>query len=203
MGVCVYDFCLYICMYMHTTIHLICTKPIIITHVPFVAQFIRRNQLIWVTIPTNTFCTPLKFNSSPLKSYRNPIGKRSSNGPTTIFQGRTVKLQGSSGWMVYQPCSGNCHANLNIPAAQEMRSSGRPNLIITPLGQAGYALPSVVFGMHWSGVQWIPMKYASCLKPELILDIQSQLLRFGIWTSKIYKKKNTVHLRRYSPGCLG
>ena len=37
----------------------------------------------------------------------------------------------------------------------------------------------------------------SCLKPELILDIQSQLLRFGIWTSKIYRKKNTVHLRRY------
>ena len=34
--------------------------------------------------------TPLKLNS-PLKSYRNPIGK--DRLPTTIFQGRAVKLQ--------------------------------------------------------------------------------------------------------------
>ena len=33
----------------------------------------------------------LKFNMSPLKSYRNPIGKACF--PTTIFQGRTVKLR--------------------------------------------------------------------------------------------------------------
>ncbi len=36
--------------------------------------------------------TPLKFNSSPLKRYRAPIGKACL--PTTIFQGRTVKLKG-------------------------------------------------------------------------------------------------------------
>ncbi len=33
-----------------------------------------------------------KFNSSPLKSYRNPRGK--DRLPTTIFQGRAVKLRG-------------------------------------------------------------------------------------------------------------
>ena len=33
-----------------------------------------------------------KFNSLPLKSYRNPIGKACL--PTTIFQGRDVKLAG-------------------------------------------------------------------------------------------------------------
>ena len=41
-----------------------------------------------------------KFNSSPLKSYRNPIGK--DRLPTTIFQGRAVKLQGCilfMGWV--------------------------------------------------------------------------------------------------------
>ena len=38
----------------------------------------------WVTLP--------KFNSSPLKSYRAPIGK--DRLPTTIFQGRAVKLRG-------------------------------------------------------------------------------------------------------------
>ena len=32
-----------------------------------------------------------KFNSSPLKSYRNPIGK--DRLPTIIFQGRAVKLR--------------------------------------------------------------------------------------------------------------
>ncbi len=37
-------------------------------------------------------CTLPKFNSSPLKGYRNPIGK--DRLPTTIFQGRTVKLRG-------------------------------------------------------------------------------------------------------------
>ena len=36
--------------------------------------------------------THLKFNSSPLKSYLNPIGK--DRLPTTIFQGRAVKLRG-------------------------------------------------------------------------------------------------------------
>ena len=35
---------------------------------------------------------PLKFNSSPLKSYRAPIGK--DRLATIIFQGRAVKLQG-------------------------------------------------------------------------------------------------------------
>ena len=37
--------------------------------------------------------TPWKFNSSPLKSYRNPTGK--DRLPTTFFQGRTVELRGS------------------------------------------------------------------------------------------------------------
>ena len=36
--------------------------------------------------------TPQKFNSSPLKSYRIPIGK--DRLPTSIFQGRAVKLRG-------------------------------------------------------------------------------------------------------------
>ena len=36
--------------------------------------------------------TPPKFNSSPLKTYRNPIGKACL--PTTIFQGLAVKLRG-------------------------------------------------------------------------------------------------------------
>ena len=36
--------------------------------------------------------TPPKFNSSPLKSYRAPIVK--DHDPTTIFQGRAVKLWG-------------------------------------------------------------------------------------------------------------
>ena len=35
---------------------------------------------------------PPKFNTSPLKSYRNLIGKACL--PTTIFQGRAVKLRG-------------------------------------------------------------------------------------------------------------
>ena len=35
-----------------------------------------------------------KFNSSPLKSYRNPIGKACL--PSTILQRRTVKLRGKS-----------------------------------------------------------------------------------------------------------
>ena len=39
----------------------------------------------------NVVCTLRKFNSSPLKSYRNPIGK--DRLPTTIFQGRAVKLR--------------------------------------------------------------------------------------------------------------
>ena len=41
---------------------------------------------------TSSEGTLLKFNSSPLKSYRNPIGK--DRLPTTIFQGRAVKLRG-------------------------------------------------------------------------------------------------------------
>ena len=40
----------------------------------------------------NLCLTLPKFNSSPLKSYRNPIGKACL--PTIIFQGRTVKLRG-------------------------------------------------------------------------------------------------------------
>ena len=40
----------------------------------------------------NCSLTPWKFNSSPLKIGRAPIGKDLL--PTTIFQGRTVKLQG-------------------------------------------------------------------------------------------------------------
>ena len=39
---------------------------------------------------TRVVYTPPKFNSSPLKSCRNPIGK--DRLPTTIFQGRAVKL---------------------------------------------------------------------------------------------------------------
>ena len=35
--------------------------------------------------------TPPKFNSSPLKSYRNPIGK--DRLPTIHFQGRTVSFR--------------------------------------------------------------------------------------------------------------
>ena len=38
--------------------------------------------------------SPPKFNSSPPKSYQNPKGKDCL--PTEIFQGRTVKLQGSN-----------------------------------------------------------------------------------------------------------
>ena len=37
-------------------------------------------------------CTLPKFNSWPLKSYRNPIGK--DRFPTIIFQGQAVKFQG-------------------------------------------------------------------------------------------------------------
>ena len=40
----------------------------------------------------NLCLTLPKFNSSPLKSYRNPIGKACL--PTIIFQGRAVKLRG-------------------------------------------------------------------------------------------------------------
>ena len=40
--------------------------------------------LVQLTLP--------KFNSSPLKSYRIPIGK--DRLPTTIFQGRALKLPG-------------------------------------------------------------------------------------------------------------
>ena len=36
-----------------------------------------------------------KFNSSPLKSYRAPIGK--DRLPTIVFQGRTVKLREGNG----------------------------------------------------------------------------------------------------------
>ena len=51
---------------------------------------------------------PPKFNSSPLKSYRNPIGK--DRLPTTIFQGPAVKLRGhilfhtSLGLLLPQSC---------------------------------------------------------------------------------------------------
>ena len=41
---------------------------------------------LWYTLP--------KFNSSPLKSYRDPIGK--DRLPTIIFQGRAVKLRGGT-----------------------------------------------------------------------------------------------------------
>ena len=40
--------------------------------------------------------TPPKFNSSPLKSYRNPIGK--DRLPTTIFQGLYTLNLGGVGW---------------------------------------------------------------------------------------------------------
>ena len=36
----------------------------------------------------------LKFNSSPMKNYRNPIGKDPNRLPTTIFQGRKCQLPG-------------------------------------------------------------------------------------------------------------
>ena len=59
-----------------------------------------------IELNQKTNATPLKFNSSPLKSYRNPIGKACL--PTTIFQGgmlnfRGVKVQcfnGSNFWIL-------------------------------------------------------------------------------------------------------
>ena len=45
------------------------------------------NPLLKTMAFTETTFTHLKFNSSPLKSYRNPIGK--DRLPTTIFKGRT------------------------------------------------------------------------------------------------------------------
>ena len=46
--------------------------------------------------PQKHVLTLPKFNSSPLKSYRDPRGKNSL--PTTIFQGLYVKLRGSRWW---------------------------------------------------------------------------------------------------------
>ena len=45
--------------------------------------------LFWVVVSN----TPWKFNSLPLKSYRNPIGKDPSSN-SSIFQWRAVKLPG-------------------------------------------------------------------------------------------------------------
>ena len=47
---------------------------------------------------------PPKFNSSPLKSYGIPIGK--DRLPTTIFQGRVVKLRGCSRFCFRLPLKG-------------------------------------------------------------------------------------------------
>ena len=53
--------------------------------------------VIWFSEPFRMcLYTPAKFSSSPLKSYRNPIGKhrKPARLPTTIFQGRAAKLWG-------------------------------------------------------------------------------------------------------------
>ena len=47
-----------------------------------------------IIICANSIITLPKFNSSPLNSYQNPIGKACL--PTIIFQGRAVKLQGGT-----------------------------------------------------------------------------------------------------------
>ena len=66
--------------------------------------------------------TPPKFNSSPLKSYRNPIGK--DRLPTIIFQGRGYFFSNPRGsrsvpnWRV--PCVLECHWAFNLAPLQLM-----------------------------------------------------------------------------------
>ena len=59
-----------------------------------IANILKKNKVISDGIDDfkKMIPPPPKFNSSPLKSYRNPIGK--DRLPTTIFQGQTVKLRG-------------------------------------------------------------------------------------------------------------
>ena len=62
------------------------------------------------------------------------------------------------------------------------------------------------FLLLWVQLYAFNLSYATSTSTKktvkFTLDIQGHLLRFGIWTPKTYQS-NTVHLRRYSPGCLG
>ena len=77
------------------------------------------------------------------------------------------------------------------PRPRKWGPIGRPNLIILPFLTGYSPFPRwclACIGVVSNEFPWNMRQ--SWLKPELILDIQSQLLRFGIWTSKIYRKKH-------------
>ena len=59
---------------------------------PRPSRALMRSIVKWAACIVTWLNTLPKFNSSPLKSYRTPIGKHGL--PTIIFQGRAVKLQG-------------------------------------------------------------------------------------------------------------
>ncbi len=61
---------------------------------PFMKVNISTIQHVKIYSQNLTSLTLLKFSSSPLKSYRNPIGK--DRFPTAVFQGRAVRLRGST-----------------------------------------------------------------------------------------------------------